>query len=196
MNYYDLVISNKVDKNIYRISSVQRMSKEGELTLEEAYSILYKAVTGLDANAEQSAIITLIPPAEYNNSNAETLNNIISALDYKGVRVELISVYNANSEETPVGTLVYTKLSQLGNLSNFYQANLSTYISEGTTEAQIQLDLAESISSTQELGNILNINSIKLDFDASRKLGHPYASEELPKILKSFNIDYKIYGEF
>jgi len=196
MNYYDLVISSKIDKNIYRISSVQRMSKDGELTIEEAYSILYKAINGLDANAEQSAIITLIPPAEYNDTNVITLNSIISALDNKGIRVELISVYNANSEETPVGTLVYKKLNQVGTIRNFYQANISTYLSEGVSEAQIQLDLVSDAITIPELNEILDINTIKLDFDASKKLGHPFASEELPKILNAFNVDYKIYGEF
>lgn len=196
MNYYDLVVSNKVDKNIYRIQSVQRMTKDGDLTIEEAYSILYKAALGIDSTSDQASIITLLPPKEFNEVNALALNKILSALEVKGVRIELISVYNANDEAIDSGILAYVKLGKLGILNNFYQANLVSYVSEGTSITKIQLDLIKSTVDTTEMQEILGINTIELDYEASMKLGNQYVSNELPGLLKAFNIDYKVYGEF
>ena len=196
MNYYDLVVSSKVDKNIYRITSIQRMEKDGELTINEAYSILYKAALGIDSTSDQAAIITLMPPKEFNNLNANALNNILSALEVKGVRIELISVYNATSETPDSGILTYVKLGRLGVINNFYQANLTSYVNENTLISKIQLDLIESKVDTVELSEILGINMMKLDYEASMKLGNQYVSAELANLVKTFDIDYKVYGEF
>jgi len=197
VHIYDLVISSKINNNVRKIISNNRMTKEeSELTLDEIYSILYKAILDLDKTAEQSVIVNELPEEKFSDENAIQLNNILSSLESLGTKIELIEVKNAQSEQSDEGYLCYMKLESNSIIPSCYSANLFSYTDESTTISEIEVQLAELVIGNQTSREVLNIDSIKNMIIANKKLGIPYYNDELESILKSYKVEFEVLGDF
>lgn len=195
--YYDLVISKQISENVRNYVTVERMSKaDSELTQEEKYRILYKAIVDLDKNAEQAAVYSLIPKNQYNADNAIQLNSILNAFTYLGTKIELIQVANAVSPERDMGYCCYMKIEKDPQFNNCYKANLFSFTDDKATISEMEYELIDLVIASPEIKDIFNLNEISNYINANKKLNVPYYSEDLKLMLKSYGVEFEVVGDF